>query len=124
MSLAQLAFESGGNIAHLGESAFSDCSSLRSISVPSSLETIPDCYSIGCLNLASLTFEPDSQMLFFGDHAFANSPSLHSIWIPARLDQVFGFSFALFAIRSLLLIQEIPFTKLLAVFWLIVVPIA
>jgi hypothetical protein len=47
----------------LGESAFERCSSLRSICIPSSVESIPELCFKDCTRLSNLTFEAGSKLL-------------------------------------------------------------
>jgi hypothetical protein len=83
-----LAFEAGSRLSILGESAFESCSSLRSIWIPSRIETIPgSCFS-HCMGLRSLTFEPDSHVSLIGWYAFKWWSSLESVWLPSSVETI------------------------------------
>jgi hypothetical protein len=56
--------ESGFTISHLGESAFSQCCSLRSIFIPSSIETISQSCFSHFRNLSDGTFESGSKLAY------------------------------------------------------------
>jgi hypothetical protein len=64
------------------------CSSLQSICLPASVETIRlRCFE-GCKNLSSLTFEPGSRLSRLGDWAFADCRSFQSICIPSSIETI------------------------------------
>jgi hypothetical protein len=83
-----LTFESGAMISTFGTSAFSDCSSLQSICIPSGIQTIPDwCFS-SCTSLSNLRFESGCTISVLGDCAFSNCLSLRSISIPSSITSI------------------------------------
>lgn len=80
---------------------FSDCTSLKSIRIPSSCQVIEDSAFKNCITLESVTFEDDSHVeeiagASYGDHgayidaqgAFCGCSSLKSITIPATCQRI------------------------------------
>jgi hypothetical protein len=66
--------------------AFADCTALKSISLPSSVEILSrECFS-GCTSLDSLIFESGSELKRIEAKAFARCSSLQSICIPQSLN--------------------------------------
>jgi hypothetical protein len=73
-----LAFASDCQVSTLGVQAFSGCSSLQSICIPSSIESICDyCFS-NCASLSSLTFASDCKVSTLDVQAFSGCSSLVS----------------------------------------------
>jgi hypothetical protein len=64
------------------------CSSLRSIWIPSSVETISEGCFKNCANLSSLLFESGSALSILGDHAFEGCLSLRAFCIPPSVESV------------------------------------
>ncbi len=107
-TIQNIIFEDDINLKYIGSSAFSQCKSLTSITIPESVTsidssafnsctdltsiTIPaSVTSIGsnafaaCDSLASVTFAENSQLVSIGDSAFYNCTDLTSITIPASV---------------------------------------
>jgi hypothetical protein len=81
-------FESDSQLSSIAESAFTECSSLASILIPSSLEMLGnECFS-GCESLSMVTFESGSQLSSIGEYAFHFCPSLSSICCPSSLQTI------------------------------------
>ena len=80
-------------ITSIGDSAFSDCDSLTSVSIPDSVTSIGDGAFYACYSLTSITI-PDS-VTSIGDWAFSSCTSLTSITIPDSVtfigDSAFDF---------------------------------
>jgi hypothetical protein len=93
-SVSAVTFESDSQLFRIERRVFHECKSLRSICIPSSLETLcPQCFS-QCGRLSSLTFEPGSRLSWIQDRAFWSCNSLRSICLPAgveELDAAFAF---------------------------------
>ena len=82
----------GGTITHIQDSAFSNCISLTSITIPDSVTEIGSRAFYNCDSLTSITI-PDS-VTSIGSYAFYNCRSLISVTIPDRVttigDSAFG----------------------------------
>jgi hypothetical protein len=90
-----LAFEFGSRLAVLGYSAFSDCSSLRTIDIPRSVEMISAHCFLLCTSLSAVTFEAGSQLWCLEELAFLGCSSLRSICLPRSLERVSSECFRL-----------------------------
>ncbi len=76
------------NTKVIGSGAFYACSSLESITIPSSVVTV-NTRSFGmCSNLQSVTFEEGSQCTDIGNHAFYKCSSLESVDIPSSVTTI------------------------------------
>jgi hypothetical protein len=69
-------------------SAFERCSSLLSISLPSSLRRIARAAFRNCTSLSIITFAADAKLSCVDQFAFQECSSLAVIWIPAALEVV------------------------------------
>ncbi len=85
-NIEQISFETGSSITSIPSSAFYDCSSLTSITIPDSVTSIGDYAFSGCNSLTSITI-PDS-VTSIGDSAFAYCRSLTSITIPDSVTSI------------------------------------
>jgi hypothetical protein len=84
-ALSRVTFGPGSQLSSIESSAFEKCSALRSISIPSSVETIPQkCFS-AC---SSLSMVPRSQMSLIKSCAFLNCSSLRSICILSSVEMI------------------------------------
>ena len=75
--------------------AFSDCSSLISITIPDSVTSIGNRAFLNCSSLTSITI-PDS-VTSIGDYAFFNCSSLTSITIPDSVTSIGEYAFSVCA---------------------------
>ena len=107
--LATVTFEKGSQLKTIGggyyssyyHGAFSDCSSLTSIEIPASVETIEATAFSDCSQLATVTFEKGSQLKTIGGGyyssyyhgAFSDCSSLTSIEIPASVETIEATAF-------------------------------
>jgi hypothetical protein len=86
--ISTIDFEAGSRISSFGVGAFSACSELESISIPSTVETIPaDCFAM-CRKLRTVRFESVSRVSVLGHSAFSSCFSLTSICIPSSVTQI------------------------------------
>ena len=115
-SLATVTFEKGSQLKTIGGEyssssyygAFSDCSSLTSIEIPASVETIEATAFKRCSSLATVTFEKGSQLKtigggyyysayeksYYSHGAFSDCIALASIEIPASVETIEAAAFA------------------------------
>lgn len=74
-------------LTSLGYVAFSNCTSLTSITLPTTLQTIGQSAFIGCTNLASTNLSSLSKLTTIGNNAFYDCP-LTTINIPAKVTSI------------------------------------
>ena len=74
------------NVTSIRSSAFQTCSSLQSITIPSSVTSIGDYAFSGCSSLQSINIP--SSVTSIGDYAFQNCSSLQSINIPSSVTSI------------------------------------
>jgi hypothetical protein len=65
-----------------------EVSSVKSICIPSLIETIDNCAFMKCRNLSVLTFESGCKVSRLGESAFENCSSLQSICIPSSIETI------------------------------------
>ena len=80
------------SVTSIGESAFQDCSSLTSITIPNSVTSIGDYAFSGCSGLTSVTI-PNS-VTSIGYMAFYNCTGLTSVTIPNSVTSIGGYAFS------------------------------
>ena len=91
-SLTSVSFESGSQLASIGENAFRD-TSLNTITIPASVTSIASSAFSGCSSLTSLLIESGSQLTSIGDNAFSDT-SLTTITIPASVTTIASSAFS------------------------------
>ena len=82
-----------GSVTSIGNSAFSGCSSLTSITIPESVTEIGGYAFSGCSSLTSIIIPENSQLTTIGDFAFSGCSSLTSITIPESVTEIGGYVF-------------------------------
>ena len=111
-SLATVTFEKGSQLKTISgdystgstsnySGVFSDCTALKSIEIPASVETIEAAAFKGCSSLTTVTFEKESQLKIIGGGygysysgtfyyygAFSDCTALKSIEIPASVETI------------------------------------
>ena len=80
-----------GSVTSIGDSAFSDCSSLTSVTIPDGVTSIGNSAFWGCRSLTSVTI-PDS-VTSIGDKAFRGCSSLTSVTIPDSVTSIGIYAF-------------------------------
>ena len=79
------------SLQSIGDSAFSYCNSLSSLTLPSSLQSIGDSAFSYCNSLSSLTLPSSLQSI--GYRAFSGCKSLSSLTLPSSLQSIGGSAF-------------------------------
>ena len=84
-----LSFTVGGNnysVTSIGDFAFRNCSSLTSITIPSSVTSIGNSVFYGCRGLTSVSIQSD--LTSIGNSVFYNCSSLSSVTIPSSVTSI------------------------------------
>ena len=81
------------SVTTIGNYAFYNCDSLTSIVIPDSVTTIGYSAFNNCDSLTSVTFGENSQLTTIGDWSFANCSSLTSITIPDSVTTIGNYAF-------------------------------
>ena len=84
--ILSITFEEGSKLESIGSYAFENCTSLKSITIPSIVTCIEEGAFSGCSNLTSITI-PDS-VTYIGSDAFFGCSSLTSITIPRGIQAI------------------------------------
>ena len=90
---SQLKTIEGGDVFSDYYGAFSDCTSLTSIEIPASVETIGSTAFKRCTALTTVTFEKGSQLKIIELDTFRSCHSLTSIEIPASVETIGAAAF-------------------------------
>ena len=93
-NLTSVIFASGSKATTIGSIAFRSCTSLASITIPSSITSIDNANAFyGCTSLTSVIFEPGSKLTKIGSEAFRNCTSLTGITIPDSVTSIGDWAF-------------------------------
>ena len=72
----------------IGQNAFSGCSTVKSLSIPQSVENIGMCAFRAMVNLESITFEEESNITKFDEGIFYGTNKLKKITLPTSLKTI------------------------------------
>lgn len=89
----------------LGAEAFEDCSSLRAVSLPSTLTTIGDNAFDSCYNLDSIIIPENVTSI--GDYAFYDCYSLGTVIIPSKVEYIGSCAFYDCSLREIILPESV-----------------
>jgi hypothetical protein len=93
-SLCSVTFESGSKLARIEATTFYECSSLKSICLPASVESVGNLSVSPCASLSLFTFESGSKLTRIETRALYGCPLLKSICLPASLQMLDGSALA------------------------------
>ena len=93
-SLTSVTFGENSQLTSIGYYAFSYCSSLTSIELPSGVTYIGEAAFEGCSSLTSIDFGENSQLTSIGAWAFSGCSSLTSIEIPSGITSIGNSAFS------------------------------
>ena len=80
------------SVTSIGDHAFSECSSLHSVTIPDSVTSIGDWAFSGCSSLHSVTIPGSVNSI--GDGVFSSCRSLHSVTIPDSVTSIGDWAFS------------------------------
>lgn len=86
-SLSAVTFERGSRLSRIAARAFSDCSSLSFIYIPSSVQRLCGFCFCGCTSLSKITFGPDSELVGLDLNVFT-SCSISSLSLASGIQEV------------------------------------
>lgn len=86
-NLTRVEIDDHCHLLEFGDSLFSNCSSLRSLTIPKSVTTLGSCCFLGCGNLTSISFPLGSQLRKIGVRCFEDT-RFHSVMIPASVKEI------------------------------------
>jgi hypothetical protein len=92
--LEKVLFENGSKLRTIGRLALCGCTSLRSISIPATVQAIEARAFGNCCELESCLIAENSDLARIEDEAFANCDSLESFYIPKSVEEMGEDSFS------------------------------
>ena len=90
--LETVTFAEGCEFTSIDAGAFSECSSLKSIEIPASVESIGEYAFYYCYSLETVTFAEGSKLKSIGENAF-NCTALTGIEIPSSVETIGDYAF-------------------------------
>ena len=94
-ALTDISFEQPSSVEVLLEDCFDACSSLQTITIPSSLTRLGYGTFINCTSLTEVSFASDSSLKYIGKKAFQDCSNLQAITIPSSVTLIDGYAFNL-----------------------------
>ena len=76
------------SVTYIEDGAFEYCANLTSVNIPSSVTSIGNWAFSGCTNLASVNIPSDSNLTSIGDYAFSGCTNLASVNIPSSVTSI------------------------------------
>lgn len=101
ISLETVEFANGCVVDTLGEGVFKGCKSLKQISLPNGITSLPKQAFAGCSGLESITLP--NNLTEIGQEAFIWTLSLKSIALPTTLKTIWNYGFAMSGLETLVL---------------------
>lgn len=92
--VTSVVFKENIAITNIGENAFRECSSLKTISIPESVKNIGEYAFSYCENLGTVTFEGKSKLESIVSSAFTDCSSLTTITIPKSVISIGPLAFS------------------------------
>jgi hypothetical protein len=86
--VGRVVFEAGSQLRRISRSALSDCSSLRGVSIPASVEVIEEVAFKGCSGLESCLIAENANLATIGREAFSECCSLRSFSVPVSVEGI------------------------------------
>ena len=90
----------------IADSAFANLGALKSISIPSTVQSIGAQTFSGCISLKSISFPPNFKISTLGENMFSSCSSLQSITIPASVELIDRAAFRSCAALTSILFEE------------------
>jgi len=92
VNLTSVTISQSGILTDIGADAFSGCSALASVNIPSSVRTIGSYAFFGCASLTGI--DMPSSLVSIGDSAFSGCASLPSVNLPAGTVSIGAYAFS------------------------------
>ena len=108
-SLTAVTFESGSQVSVLGEGAFYGCNSLRSFTIPKSMEEIGQQAFRQCVGLREITFAEGGKDLVFKADVFYQCTSLTTFNLPANVTELPGIFSGCTALTTVNVDEDNPY---------------
>ena len=89
-----LSFETPSYVTTIGTSAFSGCTGLTSVTLPSSVTSIGTSAFLGCNKISTLSFGTPCQITTIPESAFSGCTALTSVTIPASVKSLGAYAFS------------------------------